>query len=138
MNNDFMTGFEKTAGITSMGKIKKVIGLVKKTVSPTQFPKATYHPATVNIAKKMKGKEQLMEGMRKRVGNKKMDEIIKMKRDKDIANYKAKAPAAKAPKAPAPKAPAPKAPASGQYQGTTHDYAKYRKEFKAKALASKF
>lgn len=126
MDNNFINGFTKTAGIITgtMGKITKVVKKLPNKIKPTAFPKATHHPATVNLARKFKGKEHLMDNMRKDIGDKKFAEIVKMKQSKDIANYK-------------PKAPVKTTTPSGGYQGTTHDYGKYRKEFKAKAIASR-
>lgn len=114
MNNDFIDGFEKIAGMTSMGKITKIIKRVK-IKKPTEFPKATPHPVDVKMSNQIKGKEQLWDAMRNKIGNKKMEEVVRMSRAKKIAKYNQKTPVpAKKPE-------------------VTHDYNQYRKEFKDKA-----
>lgn len=125
MDNNFIEGFIKTAGILggTLTKITKVVKKAKKVTNPTEFPKAIHHPATVNIAKKMKGKEQSIQKFRENVGDKKFKEVLQMKKSKDIANYKPKSTAVPA--------------TPNKYQGTTHNYNDYRAEFKAKAIANK-
>lgn len=124
MNNEFTKGFEKTAGITSMAKIVKVVRRFKNHNPLTRFPKHIPHPATVNLAKSFRGKERAMEKLQKKWGKERFEKVVKMKNAKDIANYKFKTPSRTI-------------KPSGRYQGTTHDYDKYRKEFKAKAMADK-